>query len=299
MSVATSTPMTELELFSAFLQVTGYAENTILAYLQDLGQVQAFLEERGLTWLTADHRDLAEYLKSRTDLDPRSRNRQLFCLRRFYRTLVNGGMRQTNPARVLSSSRHWRFQPVWLSVEEMARLIEAPDPGRPLGLRDRALMELAYSSALRVGELVSLSVSSLDLDLRFVRLLGKGRRERVVPVGRPAVAAIRDYLRVRSSFKSHETPALFLSFWGGRLGRQDIYRLVQGYAERAGVRREGRSISPNTFSHSCATHLLDAGCDLRYIQELLGHASIRSTQIYTHVALAQLQRVYQRAHPHA
>jgi len=225
--------------------------------------------------------------------------RRLACLRSFFRFLCREGQVSSNPAKLLRTPRGGRRLPHFLSAEQVARLLETPPANTPAGLRDRALLETLYSAGLRISELASLDVASWDRDAGIVRVVGKGRQERVAPIGRQAAAALDAWLRVRQpdprASPAHQR-ALFLNKGGRRLSVRGVARLLEKYIGQAGL---DRLTTPHTLRHSFATHLLDGGADLRSVQELLGHKSLTTTQIYTHVSNQRLRDAYERAHPHA
>ncbi|MDN5345142.1 MAG: integrase/recombinase XerC [Clostridia bacterium] len=251
-------------------------------------EVDSWLVRRFLGWLNQ-----AGQKKS-------SMNRKLVALRSFYRFLLREGKVEHNPVALLSGPRLEKRLPVCLNYTEVKKLLAIP-AGTPLGLRDRAILETLYASGIRVGELVGLDQESLDLEGGYARVLGKGQRERVVPLGKQAVRAIRDYLaRGRPELAAHRNPpeltALFLNHTGGRLTARGVRERLSHYVEKAALRS---GISPHTLRHCFATHLLEGGADLRVVQELLGHVNLATTQIYTHLSQARLREVYQQAHPRA
>jgi integrase/recombinase XerC len=225
--------------------------------------------------------------------------RRLACLRSFFRFLCREGVVASNPAKALRTPRGGRRLPHFLSAEQVVRLLEAPPANSVAGLRDRALLETLYSAGLRVSELASLDVASWDRDAGVLRVVGKGRKERVAPVGAHAAAALDQWLQVRSpdttAPETHQR-ALFLNKSGRRLTTRSIARVLQKYITITGL---DQLTSPHTLRHSFATHLLDGGADLRSVQELLGHKSLTTTQIYTHVSNQRLRESYESAHPHA
>ncbi len=218
--------------------------------------------------------------------------RKLSTLRSFFKYLVKEQIVTSNPAKSVATPKVEKYLPSTLTVDETFRLMESVDETKKQSLRDHAILELLYSSGLRVSELVGLNSSHLDLDLGIVRVMGKGRKERIVPVGSKAVEALRIYLEGRGSV-NREDP-VFLNTRGGRLTARSVGRLVKLYTKYSGIFRK---VSPHSLRHSFATHLLDAGADIREIQEMLGHASLSTTQRYTHLSIGKLMEVYDRAHP--
>jgi len=295
-------PLQELrDNFLKYLRVErNVSPHTIRAYTLDLEKFFAFLctnsdgTRSGVELLRAvDHIFLRRYLAELHKTSSRtSIHRRLSALRTFFRYLVREGTLQRNPADVISSPRKENYLPKILSVDETFRLLDkgyAPDA---LSLRDRAMFELLYSSGLRVGELAALNVVNLDLNHGLVRVVGKGRKERIVPVGSKAREAIRAYLESRG--RTAQDQPLFLNNRGGRLTARSIERNLKQQLIKAGIFKEA---TPHSLRHSFATHLLDGGADLRAIQELLGHVSLSTTQKYTQVSVDQLMAVYDKAHP--
>jgi tyrosine recombinase XerC len=272
--------------------------HTVAAYGRDLGQLAAYLEEAGAGWKTADNVVLRGFL-ARLYEDRRKKTsigRKLAAVRSFYDYAVRRKWVAANPARVLATPRAEKRVPSFLSEDEMARFLDLPSSDRPLDLRDRALLELLYASGIRVGELVAIDLADMGFAERLVRVRGKGKKERLVPYGRSAAASIEAWRRARSERLGDRAvgDALFLNYRGGRLTSRSVERIVAKYIRRTAV---ARHISPHSLRHSFASHLLGRGADLRTIQELLGHASLATTQKYTHVDLRQLLDVYKKAHP--
>ena len=225
--------------------------------------------------------------------------RKLSSLRSFLYFLEKKGIHSGSSAADISTPKQEKYIPAYLPVDEMFRLLEGPDREKPLGLRDLAIMEVLYSCGIRVAELAGLNLSSIDFEQRLVRVMGKGRKERIIPIGRQAVRAVRDYLegtgslRQKMSGDGREEP-LFLNYRGGRLTTRSITRIIKRYGMECGLMTE---VTPHSLRHTFATHLLDGGADLRSVQELLGHVSLSTTQKYTHVSLDRLMEVYDKAHP--
>jgi len=227
-----------------------------------------------------------------------SLSRKLSAVRSLYRFMVREGMITANPIELAASPKLERHLPDFLTVEEAARLIQSPNLTRPYGQRDRAIMELFYAAGMRVSELAGLDMRQLDLDTREIRVLGKGNKERVVIIGIPAVQALETYLRhARPQYASKLSgEAVFLNYKGGRLTERWLQKLLLKYARAAGL---SKKVHPHLLRHTFATHLLDGGADLRVVQELLGHANLATTQIYTHVTQSQAKKVYMASHPMA
>ncbi|OPX36350.1 MAG: tyrosine recombinase XerC [Desulfobacteraceae bacterium 4484_190.2] len=225
--------------------------------------------------------------------------RKLSAVRSFFLFLERKGLTKWNPAADIASPKLEKYMPTYLLVDEVFRLLERPDREKPLGLRDLAILEVLYSCGFRVSELEALTISSIDFDERLVRVIGKGDKERIVPIGRQALQAVRNYLeatqylRRRNADISRGEP-LFINFRGGALSGRSIGRIIKEYAIESGLTAD---VSPHSMRHTFATHLLDGGADLRAVQELLGHESLSTTQKYTHVSLDRLMEVYDKAHP--
>jgi integrase/recombinase XerD len=276
----------------------GLAPLTVAAYARDLQDFWEFLESRGRShWGAVALSDLQDYFVAQEarGLSARSRARRLSALRQFFRFLQREELVSANPVELLDSPRLPRRLPQVLGEAEVAALLAAPDPGTPTGLRDQALLEVLYATGLRVSELVGLTLKQLDLRRGLVRPLGKGGKERVVPMVAPAVDKVQLYLdqgRPRL-LKGRESPYVFINHRGGRLSRQGFWKLLKQYALKAGV----KTLSPHTLRHSFATHLLSRGANLRVLQMLLGHADLATTQIYTHLDADRLRQVHRKAHP--
>jgi len=272
---------------------------TVEAYRRDLLQFDAWLCSRGVALDAVERATLRSYLGTRRDngLSARSSARALSALRGFFRFLVNNEILAADPTANLRSPSLWRTVPHALSSEEIEALLEAPDCNTTLGIRDRAMLETLYATGLRVSELVGLTLDRVRLDPGFVRVIGKGRKERLVPLGDNAVSRLDDYLqKARPELNRHRLSELFLNHRGGRLTRQGFWKILRGHAVRAGI---GSSVSPHVVRHSFATHLVENGADLRAVQMMLGHASLTTTEIYTHVARERLRRLYDEKHPRA
>jgi integrase/recombinase XerD len=276
----------------------GLAPLTLAAYARDLQDFWEFLEARGREqWGAVTLGDLKDYLAAleARGLAARSRARKLSALRQFFRFLEREEAVAANPAELLDSPRLPRRLPKVLGEPEVAALLAAPDPATPAGQRDGALLEVLYATGLRVSELVGLTLKQLDLRRGVVRPLGKGSKERVVPMVAPAVEKLQLYLsqgRPRL-LQGRQSPYVFLNRRGGKLTRQGFWKILKNYARELGV----RDLSPHTLRHSFATHLLSRGANLRVLQLLLGHADLATTQIYTHLDAARLKEIHRKAHP--
>lgn len=293
-----------------FLDYLTYERNsspkTILAYRDDLESFIAFLCNdylsvgRDLLELAkVDHLTVRAYLAhlSRRKLSRSTTARHLSTLRTFFKYLVREGIVEANPARSVTTPKREKHLPQVMQTSEVALLLEQPDTSTTLGVRDLAWMELMYGSGLRIGEVVGVDVDDLELKARLVKVHGKGSKERIVPFGTKAEGALRAWLDVRGELvKDPEEQAVFVNHRGKRITIRSVHRLFDRYLRKAALRA---GISPHTMRHSFATHLLNAGADLRGIQELLGHASLSTTQKYTHLNDWQLIAVYKKAHPRA
>jgi integrase/recombinase XerD len=291
--------------FLSYLELErGLSRNTLNAYRTDLLQYGEFLSEHGLDALEARPADIGDFLadlatgNGRPACSAATVHRKTACLRSFYKHLRRDELIGDDPTAALSTPRRAKKLPQVLNYAEVQKLLAAPRGAEPTALRDRALLEVMYACGLRASETIGLEISDVDLQEGFLRARGKGSKERLVPLGRQAIAAISAYLRSgRSKLvgERHE-PKLFVNFRGGPLSRQGLYKIVQRRARDAGLAGQ---MSPHTLRHSFATHLLAGGCDLRAVQEMLGHADIATTQMYTHLSGQQLKDVYFKAHPRA
>jgi integrase/recombinase XerD len=275
------------------------AENTLEGYGRDLRQLARFAAAKRVSLPRLSRGDLEAFVRDArgSGLSPRSVRRMVAAVRGFYRFLVADGHVALNPADDLRGPRAWPALPKFLSLEEVERLIAEPDTATAMGVRDRALIELLYATGMRVSELVSLRRADVNVDAGYLTCLGKGSKQRVVPVGRVAVDWVNRYLRTSrpALVGARSSPRLFVNArGGGKLTRVGFWKILKKHGRRAGLSRE---LSPHVVRHSFATHLLERGADLRMIQTLLGHADLSTTQIYTHVIEARLRAVYDRFHP--
>ena len=304
------------QLIEQFLEHLRYERNvsahTLRNYSSDLEQFLDFLapldkqtHKRTTPDVSQiDHLTIREWLASLHTAQKKKASiaRKLAALRTFFQFLVREGVLELNPAKLVATPKQEKKLPKHLSVEEAIRFIESPDETTDLGKRDRAMLELMYATGVRVAELTTLNLDDVDFKNQLVRVTGKRRKQRIVPFGDPAGEAIRNYLTVRERFLYHapvsirEDDALFLNYQGTRITTRSVGRMVEKYIRLcAGM----HNISPHALRHSFATHLLDNGADLRDIQELLGHARLSTTQVYTHVSMEKLIEVYDKAHPKA
>lgn len=271
---------------------------TVESYSRDLASLARFLEERGLALEEVTRQDLEAFVRAIMSggLSPRSAARAVACVRGFYRFLVLDRRIETSPADDLRAPRAWPALPRFLTIEEVDRLIAAPDVSTPRGLRDRAMVELLYATGLRVSELVGLRQADLNLEAGYLSCVGKGEKERLVPIGDEAVSWVQRYLREGrlALLKGRASARLFVNARGGSLSRVGFWKILKQYGLRAGLPHD---LSPHVLRHSFATHLLDRGADLRAIQMMLGHADLSTTQIYTHVLDARMRSVYEKFHP--
>jgi len=274
------------------------ADHTLESYARDLASLAAFADGAGRAIERLDRQALEQFVREQMTrgLSPRSVARTVAAVRGFYRFLVLDRRIEHNPADDLRPPRAWPALPRFLSVDEVDRLIAQPDVTTPLGLRDRAMIELLYATGLRVSELVNVRLADLHLDEQFMTCIGKGNKERLVPIGEQAADWITKYQQSarRALLKQRPSPVLFLNARGGPLTRVGFWKILKQYGRRAGL---ARTLSPHVVRHSFATHLLEHGADLRAIQMMLGHADLSTTQIYTHVLAARLRTVYDRFHP--
>ena len=291
--------------FMSYIKVEkGLAANTLSAYSHDLRKFQAFAEKRGLNLETLSRDHIVDFLGDlyRHGLDSRTVARHLVSLRNLFRFALTEDALAVDPTLNLESPKTRRSLPSYLRMEDVDRLLNQPDASTPQGLRDRAILEVLYSTGLRVSELVNLKVSDFEMRMGCLRCIGKGDKERLVPVGRKALAAVQAYLGKSRPLllggrdTGRANPWVFVNRFGNRLSRIAVWRLLTAYGRRAGIRAR---LSPHKLRHSFATHLLERGADLRSVQLMLGHADISTTQIYTHVMEERLKQVYKAHHPRA
>ncbi|MFM1652801.1 site-specific tyrosine recombinase XerD [Brevibacillus sp. B_LB10_24] len=291
-----------IDHFTHYLAVEkGLAANTLESYQRDLVTYVSYLREQGVTRIEETTRgQIIGYLLM---LQEKGRatatlSRNLASIRAFYQFLVRDRYLDKDPSIHLETPKIEKRLPKVLAVDEVERLLEGPVTSQPAGLRDKAMLELLYATGIRVSELVHLHVGDVNLDMGFLKCMGKGSKERIIPLGRTAIDVVRQYImtgRPRLLKQKSET-ALFLNHLGKRITRQGFWKIIKKYAVQANIRAE---ITPHTLRHSFATHLLENGADLRSVQEMLGHADISTTQIYTHVTRTRIKDVYAKTHPRA
>ncbi len=298
--------------FLAYLEFErGLSRNTLDAYRTDLLQLGLFLADRSTSATDVERADIAEFLADlalgrpesgdgpgRPPCSPATISRKTACLRSFYRHLRREELIDADPTATLDPPQKSRKLPHVLSHGQVTKLLDSAKGANPIDLRDRALLELMYGCGLRASEAVGLELNDIDLNRGFVRPHGKGSKERVVPLGSAASAAVMRYLRSSRPSLVNGNPErhLFVNFRGGVLTRQGLYKIIQRHAKAAGL--EGK-MSPHTLRHTFATHLLSGGCDLRSVQEMLGHADVATTQLYTHLSTERIREVYFKSHPRA
>jgi integrase/recombinase XerD len=284
-----------LQRFLAYLRIErGLSQNTLTSYEHDL---TLYFEHLGsLQVVQATPKDVSAFLKFlyKRGLKPRSAARALAAVKGLYRFLLLEKAMSKNPTAVVEAPRAFVALPHFLTVDEVDKLLAAAQTGGRTGLRDRAMIEVLYATGLRVSELVNLRLDGINLDAGFIRCIGKGSKERVVPLGAAAQEAVKSYLKTARG--SHVSETLFLSTRGAPLSRVEFWKILKDCAQRAGIRK---NISPHVLRHSFATHLLERGADLRAVQMMLGHAEISTTQIYTHVIRERLKQIYKSFHPRA
>ncbi len=284
--------------FIDFLKVErGYSENTTEAYQHDLAQFSKFAKGKSIE--SVDREVIKKYIDFMNDqgYSVASIERKMACLKSFFHYLLGEGKVKEDPTLDFSLPKKAKRLPKALSMSETVRLLMAARGKKPMLLRDAALLELLYATGMRASEVIGLNIADINFSVSFVRCFGKGSKERVVPVGRAALNAIKEYLeKGRPEFPQKDKEALFVDKNGRRLSRQGLWDMVKRYVKTAGVKEK---TSPHTLRHSFATHLLEKGADLRSVQEMLGHSDISTTQIYTSVSRERLKKMYLKAHPRA
>ena len=285
--------------FLNFLRVEkGLSANTLIAYRTDLDKLKRYAVSQKKEMQSLDRDDVRSFLRRLHDsgLEPRSIARILVTTRSFYRFLQLDGHLRRDPTANLESPKTWQSLPKFLVPDEVERLLESPNISTSLGIRDKAMLEVLYATGLRVTELVSLKLSDLNLEAGFLLTLGKGSKERLVPLGKKAIKWVDSYLAIRPALMGdNKSTALFVTSKGLPISRQAFWKLITGYGAKAGIGH----VTPHLLRHSFATHLLENGADLRSVQLMLGHSDVGTTQIYTHVTNERLREVYKKFHPRA
>jgi integrase/recombinase XerC len=285
-----------IDKFLRYLEIERDASrHTILNYRLDLLRFAGFLKQRNID--SVDYLFIRQFLAElrHSNISKATIGRMLSALRSFFKFLVREGLVATNPVSGITAPKRDKKLPQFMQEGEVSKLLEAP--GRDMrGLRDKAILETLYSTGMRVSELVGMDIDKCDLIGGIIRVYGKGKKERIAPIGEKASAAIRDYINISESMRSPQSRAVFLNQRGGRLTDRSVRRILEHYIKKVSLKDH---ISPHTLRHSFATHLMNRGADLRSVQELLGHASLSTTQIYTHVSTERMKEAYQKAHPRA
>ncbi len=286
-----------IQKFITYLEIEKNASQyTLTNYKIDLKEFNHSLKQKPLENIThVDVRLFLAHMKER-NISKRSTARKMSCLRSFFKFLCREGYIKSNPASGLRTPKLQKKLPLFLDTNEVVKLIESPDLSDVYGLRDRAILETLYSSGIRVGELVGLNKENIDFISGVIKVYGKGKKERLSPIGDRALRAVRNYLEKLSSSKTKEKKAVFLNKSGKRMSDRAVRRIIEKYIRKTSLNEK---ISPHSLRHSFATHLLDRGADLRSVQELLGHANLSTTQIYTHVSTERLKSTYEKVHPRA
>ena len=291
------------ELIDAFLNYLsverGLANNTLIAYHKDLDVYTDFLSSHSVNTLSRiTKNNIIDFMLAQKDkgIAANSIARRLAAIRMFHRFLTRERITPADPSNLIDSPKLWKKIPDTLSLNEVEALIAEPDVRNTQGIRDKAVFETLYATGMRVSEAVNLKKDNVNLDIGFLRCIGKGNKERVIPLGKKAIATIRRYLEVSrpALLKKKECEFLFVSRLGKRISRQSLWKLIKKYAQQAGIKK---SIKPHILRHSFATHLLERGADLRSVQEMLGHSDISTTQIYTHINKDRLKTIHRMYHP--
>jgi len=290
-----------LTMFIDFLAIErGLAKNTLSAYRSDLKEFFDFIKEKNIQIEELKKEEILAYI---VNLKQKKRanstiSRQLAAIKAFFKFLQQEGIVIINPTSDLEGPKKQKRLPQVLSIDEIEKILEKPKNNNPLGIRDKAMLETLYGAGMRVSELINLDVNSINTDLGYVRCVGKGSKERIIPIGNQAILSLNAYLKGARNklLKNPKEYALFLNQHGRRLTRQGFWKILKNYAQQAGIKKE---ITPHVLRHSFATHLLENGADLRSVQEMLGHVDVTTTQIYTHLNTNNIINIYKKSHPRA
>jgi integrase/recombinase XerD len=295
-SARQSSPLDQFLLYLEYER--GFAANTILSYRQELEKFFAFLEKNKLLYLRLNENDVLDFIKQegRRGGAVSSQAHLISVLKSFYRYLLKDECLDFNPMANLALPKKWLRLPDYLTIEDVFRLLDAPDNATVIGKRDKAILELMYASGLRISEVVQLKLDDVYLDEGFLRVTGKGGKERIVPFGAKARDCLAEYLSSSRPIllKGAKAAQIFLNYAGAVFTRQGLWKLIKGYGKKIGL---ASRLTPHVLRHSFATHLVEKGADLRSVQMLLGHSSIATTEIYTHLAKGQVKKVYDQFHP--
>jgi integrase/recombinase XerD len=276
----------------------GLSQNTLLAYQSDLDKLSQFAKAKDKDLLSLEREDVKDFIKHlhESGLEAKSIGRTLVTVRNLYKFLLLDGYLKRDPSVNIETPKSWQSLPKFLITEEVERLLASPEISAPSGLRDKAMLEILYATGVRVSELVALKMSDINLDMGILTTLGKGSKERTVPVGKSAIDWVKKYLPIRSKMlKDKTSPYLFINSKGQPLSRSLFWKIIVAYGEKAKIGH----ITPHLLRHSFATHLLENGADLRSVQMMLGHSDISTTQIYTHITNERLKEIYRKFHPRA
>ncbi len=289
-----------IDTFLSYLSVErGLANNTIISYREDLNIYLDFIKKSQIDLLSEiSKNNITDFMFAQKDkgITPNSIARRLAAIRMFHRFLARERILTNDPSALIDSPKLWKRVPETLSLNEVESLISQPDTRGVQGIRDRAILETLYATGMRVSEAVNLKKDNVNLDIGFLRCIGKGNKERVIPLGKKAIASINKYLDSSRPklLKDKEAEFLFVSRFGKKISRQSFWKMIKKYAKSARIKK---SMKPHTLRHSFATHLLERGADLRSVQEMLGHSNISTTQIYTHIDKDRLKNVHRQFHP--
>lgn len=289
-----------IEEFLSYLSVErGVANNTLSSYRRDLAKFSEFLKaQKSKSVQDISRQTITSFMFKERDrgLSSNSVSRELACLKSFFKFLIKENKIKEDPANIIESPKLWKKLPFALNIEEVEAILAAPNLRNPMGMRDKACLELMYATGMRVSEIVYLKMDDVNMEVGFVKCFGKGSKERIVPFGRKAKESVARYLdKARPVFlKKKVSNFLFLTRLGKSMSRQTFWKIIKRYAKEAGVKKK---ITPHTLRHSFATHILERGADLRVVQELLGHSDISTTQIYTHISKDRLKSIHQKFHP--